>query len=90
MPVSWCAFDLQVAFSCYGLTSVIPASFTGCLSVAATGFFPLRRKQKPDFVCLQETKAQEHQPPSSAWHPDGYHSYSHDAVRKGYSGVARY
>ncbi len=46
--------------------------------------------QAPDVVCLQETKAQEHQIPPEALALVGYHSAYVDAVKKGYSGVAIY
>jgi exodeoxyribonuclease-3 len=39
-------------------------------------------------VCLQETKAQEHQLTDGMFRPQGYHTYYHDAQKKGYSGVA--
>ena len=47
-------------------------------------------QQHADVVCLQETKAQEHQLSPSCYHPAGYHVYFHDAQKKGYSGVALY
>ena len=69
---------------------IITLNVNGIRSACVKGFFPWMLKQKPDVVCLQETKAQEHQLTDSALHPDGYHSYFHDAVKKGYSGVALY
>ena len=44
----------------------------------------------PDVVCIQETKAQEHQLPLEAAAVAHYHSAFHDAVKPGYSGVAIY
>ncbi len=41
-----------------------------------------------DILCLQETKAQDDQVHEALEGVDGYHVYSHAAVRKGYSGVA--
>lgn len=46
--------------------------------------------QDADVVCIQETKAQEHQLSDPQFHPEGYHCYYEDAVKKGYSGVAIY
>ena len=46
--------------------------------------------QAPDVVCLQETKAQEHQLPPEALDLTHYHSAFVDAQKKGYSGVAIY
>lgn len=46
--------------------------------------------QDPDFVCLQETKAQEHQLPLEAAAVAHYTGVFLDAEKKGYSGVAIY
>lgn len=46
--------------------------------------------QRPDILCLQETKAQENQLPSMLRHVDGYEAYYSSAEKKGYSGVAMY
>jgi exodeoxyribonuclease-3 len=47
-------------------------------------------EEKPSILCLQETKANEEQVPSSLRDIDGYHTYFTSAERKGYSGVALY
>lgn len=46
--------------------------------------------QDADFVCLQETKAQEHQLPLEAAAVSHYTAVFLDAEKKGYSGVAIY
>ena len=46
--------------------------------------------QEADVVCLQETKAQEHQLPPEALDLGEYSYVFVDAVRRGYSGVALY
>ena len=46
--------------------------------------------QDADFVCLQETKAQEHQLPLDAAGVSHYTAVFLDAEKKGYSGVAIY
>lgn len=46
--------------------------------------------QTPDVVCLQETKAQEHQLPPEALELTHYTTAFVDAAKKGYSGVAIY
>jgi len=48
------------------------------------------QEQDADFVCLQETKAQEHQLPLEAAAVSHYSGTFLDAERKGYSGVAIY
>ena len=47
-------------------------------------------EEKPDILCLQETKAQEDQIPKNLKDVDGYQSYFTNAERKGYSGVGMY
>ncbi len=48
-------------------------------------FVPFIEEHKPDILCLQETKAQQHQ--SEVVIP-GYEEYWNSAVKKGYSGTA--
>ena len=60
----------------------------GIRSAAKKGFFEWLKTQEADVVCLQETKAQEHQLDRTLHYPKGYHSYYFDAEKKGYSGVA--
>ena len=69
---------------------VITANVNGIRAAAKKGFFDWLKKQKADVVCIQETKAQEHQLEDSIFYPDGYHCYYFDAEKKGYSGVALY
>lgn len=68
---------------------IITFNANGIRSAAKKGFFPWVLKQNADIICLQETKAQEHQL-DVAMHPPGYHVYYCDAEKKGYSGVAIY
>ena len=69
---------------------VITANLNGIRSAAKKGFFEWLAKQKADFICLQETKAQMMQLSDELYRPAGYHCYFSDAVKKGYSGVALY
>lgn len=69
---------------------IITLNANGIRSAASKGFFEWILKQRPDILCLQETKAQEHQLPAEVQKLPGYHSYFHDADKKGYSGVAIY
>ena len=68
---------------------VITFNANGIRSAARKGFFGWMLAQAPDFVCVQETKAQEHQLPGEAVMA-GYSAVYLDAVKKGYSGVAIY
>ena len=67
---------------------IITANTNGIRSAGKKGFFDWLEKQDADVVCIQETKAQVHQLEDPMFHPG--HSYYHDAVKKGYSGVALY
>jgi len=67
---------------------VISANVNGIRSAEKKGFFDWLLKQNADVVCIQETKAQEHQLDGNIFYPKGYHCYYFDAVKKGYSGVA--
>jgi exodeoxyribonuclease-3 len=63
----------------------------GLRSAAAKGFFAWFPDQDIDILCVQETKAQEHQLGDVALRPDGYRAWFRDAsTRKGYSGVGIY
>lgn len=60
----------------------------GIRSVANKGFLDLLKKESPDVVCVQETKANLEQIPDVLMSPEGYRTYwNYPAERKGYSGV---
>ncbi len=46
------------------------------------------KKENPDVICFQETKAQDDQVATALEAMDKYHCYSNSAVKKGYSGTA--
>jgi exodeoxyribonuclease-3 len=69
---------------------VITLNVNGIRSAARKGFFEWLAAQDADVVCLQETKAQQHQLADPCFMPEGYHCYYEDARRPGYSGVAIY
>jgi exodeoxyribonuclease-3 len=69
---------------------VISVNVCGIRSAAGKGLFRWLRRQRADFICLQETKAQESQLQGHDVQLPGFHSYFSDAQRKGYSGVAVY
>jgi len=69
---------------------VITANVNGIRAAAKKGFFTWLATQNVDIVCLQETKAQQHQLTDAIFSPAGYFCYYHDAQKKGYSGVAIY
>ena len=69
---------------------VISVNVNGIRAAQRKGFFEWMAQQNADVVCIQETKAQEHQLDDALFYPEGYYSYYFDAEKKGYSGVAIY
>ncbi|HSP01290.1 MAG TPA: exodeoxyribonuclease III [Thioalkalivibrio sp.] len=69
---------------------IITLNANGIRAAARKGFFDWLKGQDADVVCIQETKAQEHQLSDETFWPQGYFTYYHDAEKKGYSGVALY
>lgn len=68
---------------------IITLNTNGIRSASRKGFFNWLETQHADVVCIQETKAQEHQL-NGDFCPKEFHCYYHDAEKKGYSGVAIY
>lgn len=66
---------------------IITLNANGIRSAARKGLFEWLRHQDADVICVQETKAQEHQL-AEVCVLAGYRSWFHDAEKKGYSGVA--
>lgn len=71
------------------LMRIISANLNGIRSAASKGFFDWLDNTGADVVCLQETKAQEHQL-DMLHRPTHWHSHFFDAQRPGYSGTAIY
>ena len=69
---------------------VITLNANGIRSAARKGFFRWLPAQRADVVCIQETKAQEHQLDHGMFRPGRFHCHYLDAEKKGYSGVAIY
>src|SRR5690606_16759161 len=70
---------------------IISFNANGIRSAARKGFFDWFREQDADLLCIQETKAQEHQLAAPEFVVDGYKAFFRDATtKKGYSGVAIY
>jgi len=69
---------------------IITLNANGIRSASRKGFFTWMEKQNADIVCIQETKAQEHQLDDALFRPTDYFSYYVDALKPGYSGVALY
>ena len=69
---------------------IITLNANGIRAAARKGFFDWMHRQDADVICIQETKAQHPQLQDRHFFPPGYHVYYHDALKKGYSGVAIY
>lgn len=70
---------------------IISFNANGIRSAAKKDFFEWFKAQNADVLCVQETKAQEHQLSDDLFRPEGYEVYFKDAsTKKGYSGVAVY
>jgi exodeoxyribonuclease III len=70
---------------------IVSFNANGIRSAAKKGFFDWFADAKADVLCVQETKAQEHQLAHESLRPTGYHAYFRDATsKKGYSGVGIY
>lgn len=70
---------------------ILSFNANGLRSAASKGFFDWFALQDIDVMCVQETKAQEHQLRVPSFLPAGYTAYFRDATtKKGYSGVAIY
>lgn len=68
---------------------IVSANLNGIRSAASKGFFDWMERSGADVVCIQETKAQEHQ--LDLLHkPEGWQAFFFDAERPGYSGTAIY
>jgi exodeoxyribonuclease-3 len=68
---------------------IITLNVNGIRAATRRGFFEWVALQDADVVCLQETRAQEHQLPQALTIP-GLTGYFVDSKRRGYSGVALY
>ncbi|HOJ29269.1 MAG TPA: exodeoxyribonuclease III [Spirochaetota bacterium] len=67
---------------------LISWNVNGIRAVYKKGFFQWFVSEKPDILCLQETKATADQFPEELKKTDGYYTYFAEAQKKGYSGVA--
>jgi exodeoxyribonuclease-3 len=62
----------------------------GIRAAMGKGFLEWLAKDRPDILCVQETRAAPDQVPGPVLEPAGYRSYWNSAERRGYSGVATY
>ncbi|MGE0762432.1 MAG: exodeoxyribonuclease III [Bdellovibrionales bacterium] len=69
---------------------IITWNVNGIRACAQKGLFSYLRREAPDMLCLQETKAHPDQLDQDTRLPEGYLSYWSSAQRKGYSGIVTY
>jgi len=67
---------------------IISVNVNGIRSAVSKGLFAWLSRQKADFVCLQEVKAQESDLEGVLSIPRGFQAHYHCAGKRGYSGVA--
>ena len=72
------------------MKTLISWNVNGIRSAERKGFLSWLASSGADVVCVQETKVQTDQLTEELLNPQGYTSYWHSAVKKGYSGVAVY
>jgi exodeoxyribonuclease-3 len=66
---------------------IISWNVNGIRAVAQKNFFNDFVEMAPDILCLQETKAQDHQVAETLAPINDYHIFSNSADKKGYSGT---
>jgi len=69
---------------------ILSWNVNGLRAIYRKDFLKWFLEEKPDILCVQETKATIDQLPSALKRIEGYHTYYTSAERKGYSGVALY
>jgi exodeoxyribonuclease III len=81
-----CQSDLGKGNS--SVLSLLSWNINGIRAAYKRGFLEWLFNTMPDFLCLQETKAERTQLSADLSQPSGYHSYWNAAKKKGYSGTA--
>jgi exodeoxyribonuclease-3 len=69
---------------------IISWNVNGIRAAHKKGFLDWFNEEKPDILCIQETKARKEQLPAELLETNGYYNYFTSAEKKGYSGVALY
>jgi exodeoxyribonuclease-3 len=72
------------------MPTIVSANLNGIRSAARKGFFEWIAVESPDFICVQELKAQAADMTPEFLTPPGYTGNFHYAEKKGYSGVGVY
>lgn len=70
------------------MQKIISYNVNGIRAASKKGLLDWLQEEKPDVLCIQETKAQKDQLDETVLSPEGYHTFWYSAQKKGYSGVA--
>jgi exodeoxyribonuclease-3 len=73
-----------------GVRTIVSWNVNGIRAIQNKGFADWLGQQRPDILCVQETKAAPDQLTAEVMVPHGYQSLWVAAQRRGYSGVATY
>lgn len=73
-----------------GKIRILSWNVNGIRAVHKKGFLEWFKREKPDILCIQETKATRKQFPKDIINVDDYKLYISEAMKKGYSGTATY
>ena len=71
-------------------TKIISWNVNGIRAAVKKGFLDYLNNEKPDILCIQESKAHKDQLSSEILQDHGYYNYWHSGIKKGYSGVATF
>ena len=69
---------------------LISWNVNGIRAAVKKGFLDYLKNEKPDILCIQESKAHKDQLSSEILQDHGYYNYWHSGIKKGYSGVATF
>mgnify|MGYP001578827352 FL=1 len=72
------------------MIKILSWNVNGIRAALKKGLLDWLKKESPDVLCLQETKALPTQLPPELLHPPDYEAYFNSAERLGYSGVATF
>lgn len=68
--------------------NIISWNVNGIRAIVKKDFFETIKKLNPDVLCLQETKAQDHEVQKALTQLNTFHNHYNSAIKKGYSGTA--
>ncbi|MCP4978563.1 MAG: exodeoxyribonuclease III [Maribacter sp.] len=68
--------------------NIISWNVNGIRAIVKKDFFESIKKLNPDVLCLQETKAQDHEAEIALSQLNAFHNYFNAADKKGYSSIA--